>query len=1235
MHILRLSLDEGQSAALLSAVQAKMGDRRLTIVHAEGVERAVRFLAQHHYSLLLADLPLFHALHAHCPPDLTFPPTILIATQTEEAEALRLCERGDANDYLLATELTHRLAPALILNLLHAYEADRYRHNVGLFRRFINGTPHLALGVINRNMERIFAEGGALRVTGLTADTITGHSWHNDPRWQAHDEALQAMLRGEPRTFDVTVQGRLINLQLHPIWDDAGGVIGGGIIVQDITARHHAEEALNRRQMIEQTIATLSTDLVTAGEDDFDAVLNRALRSLGEISQADHAYFYKMNSEWNVEPCAHEWRRSEDIPTRLGQGIGLSLHDLPWTKAQYIARRAVPIDSLDDLPPEAAPEHKRLTSINVKSVLSIPLIHGEEILGFVSLNMYTKERHWAMEDVASLRVGIDSLSALFVRRRTLQALLDSERRFQSIVANAPLFIFTLDERGSLTFAAGRGLTLLIPQYTAGDLESVERFFQGMPWMIESFDRALWGDMFSTLLRMGEDNYFNTWFIPQSNQGNRVQQVMGIALDVTERFQAERAEREQRVLAEALRETTAAISSTLDSEIIIARILDSVGRVVPNEGATILVYDGDAMRIAGVRMDNPILREMFERGERLPQNISTQEYMLNTGKACLISDVHAPDNVVPWAQLRVNNWTESYLGVPIFVGGEVIGSLNLDSSIPGFFKESHAELLKVFADQAGNALYNAGLYERVKMNAEPLAALVRLTTILTNSLNSAQTVEDVADQIQAALQTEFPHAQCKVYYVRLDDSPSPDSLPQGIARYALENTETIYAPEVNFDSRYVRTDPDVRTEIAIPLITTTAVIGVLDVTSTHRAAFSDHEQRVLTAFSGRAAAAIESVMLYDAVQRHASDLETRVAERTAALDRERTQLNAILESMGEGVLNAVIGADTEIKYANSALIAMLGYTLDELIAMRPNFPALLEETHKQSQFAMQLVAAVRGKGFAQENIKLTHRDGTKIDTQLTVTPIRWLDDNLFEGVILVRDVSKQRALESQRERFIANASHELRTPITNFKMRLYLIRKQPEKALEHMNVLETAADRMQELVDDLLDVSRFERGIVELDSHPYPLDRVIREVVATQMPHADQKQQVIRMELPDTPIINHVDWGRISQVITNLLVNAINYTPEKGIITIALRLDQHKGMTYTVISVADTGIGIRADQLTHIFEPFFRSKLGTVRGTGLGLTISQEITRLHGGDIHVRSVEGVGTTFTVLLPFITA
>ncbi|HRE49483.1 MAG TPA: ATP-binding protein, partial [Aggregatilineales bacterium] len=81
--------------------------------------------------------------------------------------------------------------------------------------------------------------------------------------------------------------------------------------------------------------------------------------------------------------------------------------------------------------------------------------------------------------------------------------------------------------------------------------------------------------------------------------------------------------------------------------------------------------------------------------------------------------------------------------------------------------------------------------------------------------------------------------------------------------------------------------------------------------------------------------------------------------------------------------------------------------------------------------------------------------------------------------------------------------------------------------------------------------------------------------------------------------------------------------------------QHKGMTYTVISVADTGIGIRADQLTHIFEPFFRSKLGTVRGTGLGLTISQEITRLHGGDIHVRSVEGVGTTFTVLLPFITA
>ena len=132
----------------------------------------------------------------------------------------------------------------------------------------------------------------------------------------------------------------------------------------------------------------------------------------------------------------------------------------------------------------------------------------------------------------------------------------------------------------------------------------------------------------------------------------------------------------------------------------------------------------------------------------------------------------------------------------------------------------------------------------------------------------------------------------------------------------------------------------------------------------------------------------------------------------------------------------------------------------------------------------------------------------------------------------------------------------------------------------------------------------------------------------QRPHADEKSIMLDTILPAAPCRAEVDPDRLAQVITNLVINAINYTPTGGHMEVALEQFSSNEMA---IRVTDSGIGMSTETLNHVFTPFFRASEGITRGTGLGLTISLEIVKLHGGRIEVSSKEGEGTTFLVILP----
>lgn len=410
-----------------------------------------------------------------------------------------------------------------------------------------------------------------------------------------------------------------------------------------------------------------------------------------------------------------------------------------------------------------------------------------------------------------------------------------------------------------------------------------------------------------------------------------------------------------------------------------------------------------------------------------------------------------------------------------------------------------------------------------------------------------------------------------------------------------------------------------------------VIGILNLYNLSPLFYNPAHASQLQAFADQAGVAIQNARLYEAVRRHAAEMEQRVEARTSELAQERAQLQAILDAMGEGVL--YVDHSSRVQYANGAFCHLTGYTMEDIQqtplppftfyqAADPQATAALHESITQT---MEKDHLWRGE------TKIRRKDGSQFDAGITITAVTGPDGLPIGRVELIRDISHQKALQSQKDRFIANASHELRTPLTNIKMRLYLMRRQPLEMGEHLRMLTQITNHMESLVNDLLDTSRFERGVITIQRGRIVLQDLLRDAVMAQQPHAQSKDLALSVEMPSAPLRMWVDPQRLTQVFTNLIANAINYTLPGGTIGVRISVeDDGPGKNAAVIHVQDSGIGIAPDQLDHIFEPFFRASDSTVEGTGLGLTITKEIVDLHGGELTVESKPGQGSIFRVKL-----
>ncbi len=231
--------------------------------------------------------------------------------------------------------------------------------------------------------------------------------------------------------------------------------------------------------------------------------------------------------------------------------------------------------------------------------------------------------------------------------------------------------------------------------------------------------------------------------------------------------------------------------------------------------------------------------------------------------------------------------------------------------------------------------------------------------------------------------------------------------------------------------------------------------------------------------------------------------------------------------------------------------------------------------------------------------------------------------------------KLKELDHLKSQFVANVSHELRTPLTNIKSYLFLLdRGKPEKRAQYMTTLRNETDLLQRLIEDLLDLSQLDRGKARFDLAPVDVNRLVAMLVDARALLVSQHRLTLEVHTePGLPAVL-ADAQMLMQVLTNLIANAVNYTPAGGSIVLSSGLQRSDDQTWVTLTVKDTGLGITPEDQAHLFERFYRGDAARqvgVAGTGLGLSICQEIVARHNGKITLASQVGQGSTFTVWLP----
>jgi len=505
--------------------------------------------------------------------------------------------------------------------------------------------------------------------------------------------------------------------------------------------------------------------------------------------------------------------------------------------------------------------------------------------------------------------------------------------------------------------------------------------------------------------------------------------------------------------------------------------------------------------------------------------------------------------------------------------------------------------------------------------------------------------------------------------------------------ALIEGKIIHIPDVRADPEYTWTEAQrfggFRTVLAVPMLRESNPIGVLTLTRSEARPFTDKQIELVTTFADQAVIAIENVRLFEDVQARTRELARSVAELRALGEVSRAVSSTLkLETVLETIVGCAVqlsGSDSGIVYEfdevaqtfqargshritaeHLAIVraepirfgegavgragairepVQVADIADERQFVAPQIRALLVREGLRSLLAIPFVREQRVLG----GLVILRRELGAFSPEIVAT----LQTFAAQSVLAIQNArlfseieDKSRQLESASEhksQFLASMSHELRTPLNAIiglteMMVSNAARFGTEKAHEPLRRVNAAGTHLLSLINEILDLSKIEAGKLELNLEPVNLAKLIDEVIGTAGQLAEKNQNRLIVEAQENLGALNADPMRLKQILLNLLSNACKFTKEGEVALRARKVAD--GREWVELAVADTGIGMTAEQQAKLFQDFTQADSLTARrygGTGLGLAISRKLARMMGGDVTVKSEPGKGSVFTVRLP----
>ncbi len=622
-----------------------------------------------------------------------------------------------------------------------------------------------------------------------------------------------------------------------------------------------------------------------------------------------------------------------------------------------------------------------------------------------------------------------------------------------------------------------------------------------------------------------------------------------------------------------------------------------------------------------------------------------------------------------------------LALPMISSETVMAVVALQDPDPVNHLRLQQDLAQAVISQAAIALANARLYAEVRgLNVELEQRVIERTSELQDEKDRLATIHQISTEVSSTLDldallnaslqlladiTRAEHAS--IMLVEQDDSslmvtravlgvpPNPNNyirfpMGSGIAGWVAQHRVGLLIDDISKDERWVSVPGgSIRKRegamLSVPLVMQGDVLGVVSLSHRQIGFFHEGHLRMLNACAGAMAIGINNANLFQMISAEAE-------RRYELLDRqqkESSQIQAILQSLNDGVI--VCDLDGGVLVTNPGAATILGRNVEDLVLW--NLHEIIARYMGVRATDMPLEDLLRRPmtrdeqpRFFQAMLKVGGRT-----VSLSLGPVLKDDNELLGALMVLRDITREVEADRLKTEFIGTMSHELRTPMTAIKGFTQLLSMGGlgplnETQREFVTTIYSNTERMIALINDVLDITKIESGSVDLELRSLHLVEALSGVVAELKGLTVERRHELSISIPPGLPLVRADAHRLHQILFNLVVNALKYTPKGGQVWVEAYETQYQdlpeevrdslvqGRRYTQLSVRDTGVGIAAEDLPRIFDRFYRAENSLkieAGGTGLGLSLVKPLVELLGGRIWVRSTPGEGSTFSFVLP----